>query len=424
MLDIKRIINDKDNVEKALLKRMKPEDLNLDELINLYKEFQDLQGQFESARAEQNSYNVTMAKTEKGSDEFKDAIAKLKLKAVEVKDLSEKSKAAQEKLILALGDLPNTPFDYVPAGGKEANEVVKTFKDKPTFDFDIKDHVQLGTDLEMLDFERAAKMAGTNFVLYRGLGAQLEWALINFFISEHSKAGYEFILPPHLLNRDSAYAAGQLPKFEDDVYWTQDGQCLVPTAETAIANLYRDEILKEEELPKKLFAYTPCYRREAGSYRSDERGTMRMHQFNKVEMFQYTTAEQSKDALEELIARAEGLVEKLDLHYQTVLLAAGDCSVGAATTYDVEIWMPKSEKYQEVSSISNVTDYQSRRGNVKYKPTDGGKAMHPHMLNASGLATSRLIVALMETYQNKDGSITVPDVLRPFMGGVDKITAK
>jgi seryl-tRNA synthetase len=424
MLDIKRIVNDRETVEKALLKRMKPEDLKLDELLELYKESQKVQAEFETARAEQNSYNVQMAKAEKGSEEFKEAVAELKRKATEVKELSEKAKKLQEKVALSLGDLPNTPFDYVVAGDKEENKVVKTFQEKPEFDFEIKDHVELGTSLEMLDFERAAKMAGTNFVLYRGLGAQLEWALINFFIAEHNAANYEFILPPHLLNRDSAYAAGQLPKFEDDVYWTQDGQCLVPTAETAIANLYRGEVLEEKILPKKLFAYTPCYRREAGSYRADERGTMRMHQFNKVEMFQYTTADQSEEALKELIARAENLVEKLGLHYQTSLLAAGDCSVAAAVTYDVEIWMPKSEKYQEVSSISNVTDYQSRRGNVKYKPADGGKPMHPHMLNASGLATSRLIVALMETYQNKDGSITVPEVLIPFMGGVDRITAQ
>jgi len=424
MLDIKRIINDRDNVEKALLKRMKLENLNIDELIELQNKFQKIQGEFEKARADQNSYNAQMAKSEKGSEEFNEALAELKQKAIEVKELSEKAKNAQEKLKVTLGNLPNVPFDNVPAGGKDKNKVVKIFQEKPKFDFKIKDHVQLGKDLGMLDFERAAKMAGANFVIYRGLGAQLEWALINFFIAEHNAAKYEFILPPHLLNRDSAYAAGQLPKFEDDVYWTQDGQCLIPTAETAIANLYRDEILKEEELPKKLFAYTPCYRREAGSYRADERGTMRMHQFNKVEMFQYTTADQSEDAFKELILRAEGLVEKLGLHYQTVLLAAGDCSAAAATTYDVEIWMPKSEKYQEVSSISNVTDYQSRRGNVKYKPKNGGKAMYPYMLNASGLATSRLIVALMETYQNKDGSITVPEVLRPFMGGVEKITAQ
>lgn len=421
MIDIKRIIEDRDGVEKALLKRVAPEDLDLDKIVDLYNKAQDLQKQFESARAEQNSYNVEMAKAEKGSDEFKKLIEQLQEKAAEVKKLDEDAKIAQEEFIKSIEGLPNIPFDEVPAGDKEANEVVKEFKEKPKFDFEIKDHVELATDLDLVDFERAAKMAGSNFLLYKGMGARLEWALINFFIQEHIADGYEFMLPPHLLDRQSAYTAGQLPKFEEDVYWTTDGQCLLPTAETAIANVYRGETLKEEELPKKMFAYTPCYRREAGSYRSDERGTMRVHQFNKVEMFQYTTPETSGPALDELLGKAEKLVEKLGLHYRTMKLAAADCSAGAAITYDVEVWLPYIGKYYEVSSVSNVTDYQARRGNMKYKPADGGKAQFMHMLNASGLATSRLIVAILETYQNDDGSVKVPDVLVPFIGA-EKIT--
>lgn len=421
MIDIKRIIEDKEGVEKALLKRVAPEDLDLDNVLELYNKAQELQKQFEAARSEQNSYNVEMAKVEKGSEEFKKLIAQLKEKSAEVKKLDEDAKGAQEQFIKSIEGLPNIPFDDVVAGGKEQNEVVKEFKEKPTFDFEIKDQVQLAEDLNMIDFERAAKIAGANFILYTGMGARLEWALINFFIQEHIADGYEFMLPPHLVARESAYTAGQLPKFEEDVYWTTDGQCLVPTAETAMANVYRGETLKEEDLPKKMFAYTPCYRREAGSYRADERGTMRVHQFNKVEMFQYVTPDNSGEALEELKAKAERLVEKLGLHYRTMKLAAGDCSAAAAITYDVEVWLPALERYIEVSSISNATDYQARRGNMRYKPADGGKPQYMHMLNASGLATSRLIVAIMETYQNEDGSITVPEVLVPFLG-VKKIT--
>jgi seryl-tRNA synthetase len=257
--------------------------------------------------------------------------------------------------------------------------------------------------------------------MYKGMGARLEWALINYFIDEHLKDGYEMVIPPHLLVEDSGYTAGQLPKFRDDVYWVQDGNFLLPTAESALANIYRDEVLDESELPKKFFAYTPCYRREAGSYRANERGLIRVHQFNKVEMFQYTTPTQSTDALEELREKAERLVEGLGLHYHTTQLAAADCSAGAAKTYDVEVWLPAIGQYYEVSSISNVREYQSRRGNIRFKPSDGGKPEYVHMLNASGLATSRLMVAVVETYQQEDGSILIPEVLKKYMGGIDKI---
>jgi seryl-tRNA synthetase len=317
--------------------------------------------------------------------------------------------------------LPNIPDDDVVGGEKENNEVVKEFGKTPTFDFDIKDHVQLGKDLKILDLERATKISGNNFSMYRGLGARLEWALINYFIDYHLEGGYEMIVPPNLVTRDSAYTVGQLPKFEEDVYWTKDGMCLIPTAETVLTNIYRDEILDEEELPKKFFAYTPCYRREAGSYRANEKGLIRMHQFNKVEMYQFTTENQSEESLEELVERAEKLVEGLGLHYRTTKLAAGDCSAVAAKTYDIEVYIPTLEQYYEVSSASNVREYQSRRGNMRYKPSDGGKSKYMHTLNASGLATSRLMVAILETYQQEDGSIQIPEVLRRYIG-IDKIT--
>ena len=420
MLDIKRIVEQKEEVQKGLLKRMNPEDINLDEIVSLYEDRKILQTEFDTARAEQNSFNEKMSKIDKKGDEFKKLLEELKKKSEEVKGIEEKLRNTETELKSKVEVLPNVPDEDVVAGGKEKNEVVKEVGRKPEFSFAIRDHVQLGTDLDIFDFERASKISGNNFSMYKGLGAQLEWALINYFISEHLKAGYEMIIPPNLVVRESAYAAGQLPKFEDDVFWVQDGLCLIPTAETVLTNMYRDEVLNEKDLPKKFFAYTPCYRREAGSYRANEKGLIRMHQFNKVEMYQFVKPEDANQTMDELLDRAEELVAGLGMHYRVVKLAAGDCSAGMAKTYDVEVYIPSIDKYYEVSSLSNARDYQARRGNMRYKREDG-KLEFLNTLNASGLATSRLMVALVETYQNEDGSIDIPEVLRPYMGGVDKI---
>ncbi len=421
MIDIKRIVEDKDKVQKGLLKRLSKEEFDLDNIIQVYEKKKELQQQFDTKRSEQNQYNDKMASLEKGSEEFKELVTQLKEKATEVKEIENKLKETDRELVSKLEVLPNIPDEDIPAGGKESNEDVKVTGEKPTFDFEIKDHVQLGNDLGLLDFERASKIAGNNFSMYMGMGARLEWALINFFIAEHLKEGYQMVIPPNLVIRESAYSTGQLPKFEDDVYWTKDGMCLIPTAETVLTNVYRDEVLDEEDLPKKFFAYTPCYRKEAGSYRANEKGLIRMHQFNKVEMYQFTTHEQSEQALEELRERAEYLVEALGLHYKTVKLAAGDCSAPAAKTYDVEVWIPTIEQYYEVSSISNVKEYQARRGNMRYKPKGADKTEYMHTLNASGLATSRLMVAILETYQQEDGTVVVPEILREYMGGIERI---
>ncbi len=420
MLDIKRIVEQKEEVQKGLLKRMNPEDIHLDEIISLYEERKKLQTEFDTVRAEQNSFNEKMSKIDKKGDEFKKLLEELKKKSEEVKAIEEKLRKTETELKSKVEVLPNVPDEDVVAGGKEKNEVVKEVGKKPEFSFAIRDHVELGTDLDIFDFERASKISGNNFSMYKGLGAQLEWALINYFISEHLKAGYEMIIPPNLVVRESAYTAGQLPKFEDDVYWVQDGLCLIPTSETVLTNMYRDEVLDEKDLPKKFFAYTPCYRREAGSYRANEKGLIRMHQFNKVEMFQYVKPEDANQAMDELLNRAEELVAGLGMHYRVVKLAAGDCSAGMARTYDVEVYIPSIDKYYEVSSVSNARDYQARRGNMRFK-RENGKLEYLNTLNASGLATSRLMVGLVETYQNEDGSIEVPEVLRPYMGGIDKI---
>lgn len=423
MIDIKKILEEKEATKRALLKRLSEGEFDLDKIEELDRNRKELQHQFDTKRAEQNKYNDKMASIDKGSQEFKDLLEELKKKAEEVKKVETDLRETEEELTLRLEVLPNLPDEDVPAGGKENNEVVKTGGEKPTFEYQIKDHVQLAEDLGLLDLERASKISGSNFSIYTGMGARLEWALINFFIDEHIKAGYEMIIPPNLVVRESAYTAGQLPKFEDDVYWTKEGLCLIPTAETVLTNIYRDEILDENSLPRKFFAYSPCYRKEAGSYRANEKGLIRMHQFNKVEMYQFTTEEKSEEALEELREKAENLVEKLGLHYKTVKLAAGDCSAAAAKTYDVEVWIPAIEQYYEVSSISNVRDYQARRGNMRYR-TEDGEIRYLHTLNASGLATSRLMVAILETYQKEDGSIIVPKVLRKYMGGIKRIERK
>ena len=285
----------------------------------------------------------------------------------------------------------------------------------------MKDHVELAESLGLIDYERAAKISGRGAWIYTNLGAQLEWALVNYFIQTHLKDGYNFVLPPHLLNEDSGYGAGQFPKFKEDVFWLEGlepKRFLLPTAETALVNIYRNEILKESDLPKKFFAYTPCYRREAGSYRSEERGMIRGYQFNKVEMVQYTKPEDSDKAFEELVGKAEALVAGLGLHYQVSKLAAGDISHAMARTYDIEVYLPSLDIYKEVSSASNARDYQARRTMCRFRDATTGKTRYVHTLNASGLATSRIFPALLEQNQQADGSVIIPEVLQSFMGGL------
>lgn len=424
MIDIKRIVESKQEVEMALSKRMKIEDMHLDEIIEIFNKRKEILKEFEEKRAQQNSFNKKMAETQKGSEEFIQLVANLKQLSSNVKELELQVSKLDSDLLSLVEVLPNIPDDDLVAGGKEANEVIKVVGEKPKLEFEIKDHVQLGTSLNLFDFERATKISGNNFAMYTGLGARLEWALINYFIDEHIKDGYEMILPPHIVGEESGYTAGQLPKFRDDVYWLEGSkQFLIPTSETSLDNLFRGEILEEKDLPKKYFSYTPCYRKEAGSYRANERGLIRIHQFNKVEMYQYTVKEKSDEAFEELVQKAQRVVEGLGLHYRVSKLAAGDCAAPAARTYDIEVWLPAVGQYYEVSSISNTREYQSRRGNMRYRTSDGSKIEYLHTLNASGLATSRLMVALVETYQQEDGSILIPEVLRKYIG-VDKIEAK
>ena len=392
----------------------------VDEILTVDAQKREQMGRIEAMKAEKNAASKQIPQIKKAGGDVSEIMAKMKETGVLIAEGEAVIKELDDKQTDLLLSLPNLPDDDVCAGGKEQNEPVRYFGEKPQFAFPMKNHVELCEGLGMIDYQRGAKIAGAGSWLYRGWGSRLEWALLNFFIDEHIKDGFEFILPPHMLGYQCGYVAGQFPKFRDEVYWIQnptsnDEKFMLPTAETALVNLHRDEIIPTEELPKKYIAYTPCYRREAGSYRSEERGMIRGHQFNKVEMVQYTEDDKSDIAFKELVEKAERLVQELGLHYRLSKLAAGDCSFSMARTYDIEVWIPSMEIYKEVSSASNARDYQARRGNVRYRGED--KKLHfAHTLNASGLATSRVIPAIVEQYQNEDGSVTVPEVLRKYVG--------
>ncbi len=415
MLDIKLIREKTKKVKEALLKRMEEKDLNLEEVIALDDKRKVLIQKADDLKGERNKYSKTKPSS--------DIIAKMKSIGEEIKKLDEKLKKVVTELQTKMAELPNMPADDVVAGGKEMNKVIKTFAEKPKFDFEPKDHVALATDLDIIDYKRAVKMSGTGFWAYKGVGALLEWALLSYFIDFHTKNGYTFVIPPFLLNEQSAFTSGHLPKFKDDLFWTQDGTCLNATSEMMMGNYHKDEILNNKDLPLKYFSYSACFRREAGAYRKEERGMIRGHQFNKIEMFQFTKPNDSWEAFDELTNNAQKLVEGLDLHYQSSLLSAGDASAAMAKTIDVEVWIPSMEIYKEVSSISNARDYQARRGNIRFKGKDGNE--YVHTLNASGLATSRLFPAILEQFQQADGSVLIPKVLHKFLPkGMTKIVKK
>ena len=420
MLDIKLIRSNPDLVKANIKKREMNLDSTVDEILDLDVKRRELIAQADQMKAQQNAESKKIPQVKKEGGDVSALMAAMKDLSAKIKEIDEKLSALENQQTDLLLGLPNMPDEDVVAGGKEQNVPLHYFGEKPTFDFEPKNHVDLCEGLGLIDYQRGAKLAGSGSWIYRGWGARMEWAILNFFINEHLNDGYELLLLPHMLGYECGYVAGQFPKFKDEVYWienanTTDRKFMLPTAETGLVNLHRDEILSLDELPKKYIAYTPCYRREAGSYRAEERGMIRGHQFNKVEMVQYTTEEGSDAAFEELVGKAERLVQELGLHYRLSKLAAGDCSFSMARTYDIEVWIPSMGIYKEVSSASNARSYQARRGNIKYRGED--KKLHfAHTLNASGLATSRVMPAIVEQYQNADGSVTVPEVLRPYLG--------
>ena len=420
MIDINRIRENPEAVKEALKKKLW--DADFTELLAWDKRKKELIQFVEGNKAEMNRLSASVPQAKKNGEDVSKIFAKVKEIAAANAESDKELKELEDKIFNFLAELPNIPDDDLLGGGKENNKPIRSFGKKPEFDFPLKDHVELATSLGLVDYDRGAKIAGRGAWIYTNLGAQLEWALLNYFITTHLKDGYTFILPPHLLNEASGFGAGQFPKFREDVFWLEGlepQRFLLPTAETALVNLYRDEILKEEDLPKKFFAYTPCYRREAGSYRTEERGMIRGYQFDKVEMVQYTKPEDSDAAFEELVRKAEALVAGLGLHYQVSKLAAGDISHSMARTYDIEVYLPSMGIYKEVSSASNARDYQARRTMCRYRDNATGKTRYVHTLNASGLATSRIFPAILEQFQQADGSVIIPEVLRPWMGGLE-----
>lgn len=420
MLDIKYIKECPDEVVDRLAMKGKDAKEEIEAILRLDGERRELIAAIDSAKAEQNKTSKMIPQMKKEGKDTTELFAKMKELSADTKANEEKLKETETQLTSFMLGLPNLPDRDLKPGGKENNEPLRYHGEPRKFDFEPKNHVDICTDLGLIDYKRGAKLSGSGFWIYGGMGARLEWALLNYFIDTHLGNGYDLMLVPHMLGYECGLTAGQFPKFQDDVYWLETAEderrrFMLPTAETALVSLHRDEILTEADLPKKYISYTPCFRREAGSYRADERGMVRGHQFNKVEMVQYTLPEKSDEAFDELVANAENIVKGLGFHFRTVKLAAEDCSASMARTYDIEIHIPSMDGYKEVSSVSNARDYQARRGMMRVK-RENGKIEYLHTLNGSGLATSRVFPAIVEQNQNADGSVTVPEVLRKYVG--------
>ena len=426
MIDIKLIRENPEEIKKRLLYKEVDCSDAIDRILELDGLRRDTIAKTESYKAEQNKVSKQIPQMKKAGEDTAPVFARMNELKAAAKEADAALRDIENEYNELLLGLPNLPDPDLKPGGKENNEPLRYFGEPHKFDFEPKNHVDLCTDLGLIDYTRGTKLSGSGFWIYRGMGARLEWALLNYFIDTHLADGYELVLVPHMLGYECGLTAGQFPKFKDDVYWLETAEderrrFMLPTAETALVSLHRDEILSEAELPKKYISYTPCFRREAGSYRADERGMVRGHQFNKVEMVQYTLPEKSDEAFEELVGKAEALVRGLGFHFRTVKLAAADCSASMARTYDIEIQIPSMNGYKEVSSVSNARDYQARRGSMRFKRESTGKTEYVHTLNGSGLATSRILPALVEQNQRADGSVVVPEVLRKYLGNIEVI---
>ena len=420
MIDIKYIRENPEEVIERLKKKGKDAAEEISRINTLDGERRDLIKSTEGLKAEKNKVSKLIPAYKKEGKDTAEIFSRMKEIGAIIDENDKKLREVEEELNNLMLSLPNLPDRDLLAGGKENNQPLRYFGEPRTFDFEPKNHVDLCTNLGLIDYKRGAKLSGNGYWIYSGMGARLEWAILNYFIDFHISNGYTFMLVPHMLGYECGLTAGQFPKFKDEVYWLETAEderrrFMLPTAETALVSLHRDEILNESELPKKYFSYTPCFRREAGSYRADERGMVRGHQFNKVEMVQYTLPEKSDEAFEELVANAENLVKGLGFHFRTVKLAAEDCSASMARTYDIEISIPSMDGYKEVSSVSNARDYQARRGMIRVRRADGS-IDYVHTLNGSGLATSRILPALVEQNQNADGSVNIPDCLVKYLG--------
>jgi len=423
MLSRDRLRTDLASVQQALVHRRANPAL-AEEWAELDAERRRLLVEVEDAKRQRNEASKAIGRIKsQGGDAAAEIAAVGELKG-QIEELEGRLAAIDPRLTDIEVSLPNVPHESVPVGPDEsANRVERQVGEPTRFDFEPKAHWDLGPDLGILDFERGAKVTGARFTVYWGAGARLERALISFMLDLHTgEHGYTEVLPPFIVNADSLTGTGQLPKFAEDLFHLEGfPYYLVPTAEVPLTNLYRGETLSEESLPRRLTAFTPCFRSEAGSYGKDVRGLIRQHQFNKVELVQLAAPEASFDALEELTGHAEEVLKRLELPYRVVCLSTGDMGFSAAKTYDLEVWLPGQNTYREISSCSNCTDFQARRANLRYRPKDGGKAGYLHTLNGSGLAVGRTLIAVLENYQQADGSVLVPEVLRPYMGGLARI---
>ena len=424
MLDIKALRQEPDIFKASLAKKnVSPE--KIDALLEKDKEWREENNEVNRLKSVLNSNSKEIGRRKKNGEDASDLLSEMKKLSAEIKEREKTIRGLEDEIHSVLIAIPNTPSDTAPVGSDESfNVVVKTVGNKPEYSFKPLDHLELAEKLDILDFSRGGKISGSGFPVYKGAGARLERALINFFIDTHvEKNGFTEIFPPFLVNRDSMTGTGQLPKMENDMYYVEsDDLYLIPTAEVPVTNLHRNEILSADKLPLKYVAYSACFRREAGSYGKDTRGFLRVHQFNKVEMVQFVRPEDSYQVLEKLVGYATALLDELGITYRIVELATGDLSFAAAKCYDLEVWAPGEEKWLEAASISNFEDFQARRANIRFRPEAGSRPEYVHTLNGSGLATSRVIVALLETYQNEDGSVRVPEALKPYMGKIEVIS--
>jgi len=423
MLDVKKIRNDYDEVARLLSKRGKG-DFGLSEVIKIDEERRLLLQEVEVMKNKQNVVTKEVPKLKKEGKDVTEIFAEMKELSAKIKELDEKVSETEARQKDTLLGIPNTPNELVPEGNTDEDNVeVKKWGEPTTFNFEHKPHWEIGENLNVLDFERAAKIAGARFTVYKGAGARLERALINFMLDLHTtEHGYTEIMPPLMVNRDAMTGTGQLPKFEDDMFHVPAKDFfLIPTAEVPVTNLMMNEILDEADLPTCFTAYTPCFRKEAGSAGRDTRGLIRQHQFNKVELVKLSTPEASNDELEKLLNNAEKVLQLLEIPYRVVRLCGGDLGFSSAMTYDIEVWMPSYDRYLEISSCSNFGDYQARRANIKYRPEGKKKVEFVHTINGSGLAVGRTFAAILENYQNEDGTVTIPKALQPYMGGLEKI---
>lgn len=421
MLDIKAIRSNPEEIKRKL--RRRGQEFRIDDILKLDEQRRQVIYEVEELKGRKNKVSEEVAKLKKAKQDAEAMVLEMREVSEKIKEMDERVRGLDEEITDILMTIPNTPNDGIPDGKSDADNVEIRRQGEPTkFEYEPKAHWDIGVDLNILDFETAGKVTGARFTFYRGLGAKLERALVNFMLDTHSENGYTEIFPPFMVHRRSMMGTGQLPKFEEDAFKVQNTEYfLVPTAEVPVTNMYREQILEGKNLPIKHTAYTACFRAEAGSAGRDTRGLIRQHQFNKVELVKFANPENSYEELEKLTADAERILKLLKLPYRVVCLCAGDIGFSSAKTYDLEVWMPSYGRYVEISSCSNFEDFQARRADIKFRQEPKEKPRFIHTLNGSGLAIGRTVAAILENFQQGDGSVIIPEVLRPYMGGIDKI---